>query len=148
MMGDNRQNKVLLVYLPKKFPLRLGKIWAQFGPNLYNLMSHDLLSEDLFEVSWHYEIQKIDKVSLSYFSKNLLLEQYEPNLAQNYTILHHIKCPRDFLSTFQKHSSMMWCNSYYWCNSYWTLFIFANFPNKFLFQTSCNSGKNGAISLS
>ena len=80
MMGDNSQTKVLLVNLPKKFPFRLRAIWAQFGPNLSNLMSHDSLSEDLFEVLWHHEIQKIDKISLSHFSKNLLLGQYRPKL--------------------------------------------------------------------
>ena len=30
-------------------------------------MSYDSLSEDLFEVLWHHEIQKIDKISLSHF---------------------------------------------------------------------------------
>ena len=73
MMGDNSQTKVLLVNLPKKFPFWLRAIWAQFGPNLSNLMSHDSLSEDLFEVLWHHEVQKIDKISLSHFSKNPLL---------------------------------------------------------------------------
>ena len=80
MMGYNSQTKVLLVNLPKKFPFWLRAFWAQFGPNLCNLMSHDSLSEDLFEVLWHHEIQKIDKISLSHFSKNLLLRQYGPNL--------------------------------------------------------------------
>ena len=80
MMGYNSQTKVLLVNLPKKFPFQRRAIWAQFGPNLCNLMSHDSLSEDLFEVLWHHEIQKIDKISLSHFSKNLLLRQYGLNL--------------------------------------------------------------------
>ena len=96
MMGYNSQTKVLLVNLPKKLPFQLRTIWTQFGPNLCNLMSHDSLSEDLFEVLWHHEIQKIDKISLSHFSKNLLLGQYRPNLAQNYTILYGINYSRDF----------------------------------------------------
>ena len=127
MMGYNSQTKVLLVNLPKKLPFQLRTIWTQFGPNLCNLMSHDSLIEDLFKVLWHHEVQKIDKISLSHFSKNLLLGQYGPNLAQNCTMLYQINCSRDF----QKYSSMMWCNSQ-------TLVIFVNFPKKFLFQTSGN----------
>ena len=80
MMGYNSQTKVLLVNLTKNFPFWLRAIWTQFGPNLCNLMSHDSLSEDLFEVLWHHEVQKIDKISLSHFSKNLLLGQYRPKL--------------------------------------------------------------------
>ena len=30
-------------------------------------------SGDLFEVFWHHEVQKIDKISLNHFSENLLL---------------------------------------------------------------------------
>ena len=69
MMGYNSYNKVLLVNLPKKFSFQLRAIWAQFVPNLCNLMSHDSLSEDLFEVLWYYEAQKTDKSSLTHFSK-------------------------------------------------------------------------------
>ena len=96
MMGYNSQMKVSLVNLPKKFAFRLRAIWIQFGPNLCNIMSHDSLSEDLFKVLWHREVQKKDKISLSHFSKNFLLGEYRPNLAQNYTIIYHINCSRDF----------------------------------------------------
>ena len=80
LMGYNSQTKVLLVNLLKYFPFWLRTIWAKFGPNLCNLMSHDSLSEDLFEILWHHEIKKIDKISLSHFSKNILLRQFGPNL--------------------------------------------------------------------
>ena len=49
MMGYNSQTKVLLVNLTKNFPFCLRAIWAQCGPNLRNLMSHDSLSEDLLK---------------------------------------------------------------------------------------------------
>ena len=90
MMGYNSQTKVLLVNLPKKFSFRLRAISVKFVPNLCNLMSHDSPSEDLFEALWHHEVQKIGKISLFHFSKNLLLGEYWPNLAENYTILYHI----------------------------------------------------------
>ena len=32
-------------------------------------MSHDSLSEDLFEVLWHNEVQKIEKIALVIFPK-------------------------------------------------------------------------------
>ena len=126
-----------IISLPKKYPFWLRAFWAQFGPNLCNLMSHDSLSEDLFEDFWHHEVQKIDKVILNHFSKNLILGQYRPSLAQNCTMLYQINCSRDF----QKHSSMIWCNSQ-------TLVIFVNFPKRFLFQTSGNHSKNGATLFS
>ena len=50
MIGYNSYTKVILVNLPKKFPFWVRTIGAQFGPKLCNLMSHDLISEDLFEV--------------------------------------------------------------------------------------------------
>ena len=56
--------KVSLFNLPKKLPFHLRTIWAHFGPNLWKLISHDLLTEDLFKVYWHHEVQKIDKISL------------------------------------------------------------------------------------
>ena len=127
MMGYISQTKVLLVNLPKKFPFWPRASQVQFGPDLCNLMYHDSFSGGLFEVFWHHEVQKIDKVSLNHFSKNLLLGQYGPILAQNWTMLYQINCSRDF----QKHSSMMWCNSQ-------TLVITVNFLKKFLFQTSGN----------
>ena len=127
MLGYSSQTKLLLVNLPKTFPFWLRAFWAQFGPHLSNLMSHDSFSGDLFVVFWHNEVQKIDKISLNHFSKNLLLGQYGPNLAQNCTMLHQINCSRDF----KKYSSMMWCNSQ-------TLVTFVNFPKKFFFQTSGN----------
>ena len=53
---------------------------GQFGPNLvqnYATLSHDSLSEDLFEVSWHDEA--LDKSSPSHFSKKkFLFGQYGP----------------------------------------------------------------------
>ena len=79
MMGV-QQIKALLVNFPKKFPFRLTAIWAQFGPNVCNIMPHDSLSEDLFEVLWHHKVQKTNKISLIHYSKNLLLGQYGPNL--------------------------------------------------------------------
>ena len=78
--GYNSQTKLLLVNLPRKAPFWLRAIWVQFGFNLFKPMSHDSLSEDLFEVLWHHEVQKIVKISLIHFSKNLLLGQYQPNL--------------------------------------------------------------------
>ena len=51
-------------------------------------MSHDSLSEDLFEVLWHHEIQKIDEISLSNFSKNLFwrgnMDPIWPKITQSY----------------------------------------------------------------
>ena len=65
----------IIGYLPKIFSLWVKAIGAQFWPNLYSLISHDL-----FEDLWHHAIQKIDQSRLSHFSKNLLLGQYGPNL--------------------------------------------------------------------
>ena len=49
----------------------------------------------IFKILWHNWAQYVDKSIVSQFSKkNLLLEQYGPNLAQNYTTC--IKCSRDF----------------------------------------------------
>ena len=103
MMGYNSQTKVLLVNLPKKFPFWLRAIWAQFGPNLCNLVSHDSLSEDVFKVLWQHQVQKIDKISLSHFSKNLLLGAIQ---AQSAPKLHNL-ISHQLLQRFQKHSSMM-----------------------------------------
>ena len=48
-------------------------------------MFHDLLSENCFEVLWHYAAQYIDESNVSQFlQNNILFEQYGPNLAQNY----------------------------------------------------------------
>ena len=80
MMGYNSQTKLLLVTLPKTFLFWLRVISAQFGPNLCSYMSHDFLSKNLFEVLWHHEIQQIDRISLSYFCKNLFWGQYGLNL--------------------------------------------------------------------
>ena len=69
MMGYNRYTKVT-VNLPKIFPFWAGVFWAKFGPKLCNIMSHDSLSEDLFEVLWHDEAQyRQTKVVLVIFSK-------------------------------------------------------------------------------
>ena len=57
MMGYNSYSKIRLLNLPKKLPFEARPIWTQFGPKLYNLMSHDSLSEDLFELLWHDETQ-------------------------------------------------------------------------------------------
>ena len=56
MMGCNSYIKVT-VNLPKKISFRTRAIWAEFGPKLCNVMSHDSLFEDLFEVLWHDEAQ-------------------------------------------------------------------------------------------
>ena len=56
MMGYNSYNKVA-VNLPKKFPFWATAIWDKFGSKLCNVMSHDSLSEDLFEVLWHEKAQ-------------------------------------------------------------------------------------------
>ena len=56
MMGCNSWTRIILVYLQKKSLSRRG----QSGPNLAKLcspMSHDSLSEDLFDGLWHYEAQ-------------------------------------------------------------------------------------------
>ena len=69
MMGYNSYTKVA-VNLPKKFPFCTRVIWAKFGPKLFNLMSHDSLSEDLFEVFWHDKAQyRWLKVALVIFPK-------------------------------------------------------------------------------
>ena len=54
MTGYNSYTKVA-VNLPKKFPF--WAIWAEYEPTLCNVMSHDSLSEDLFEVLWHDKAQ-------------------------------------------------------------------------------------------
>ena len=56
MMRYNSYTKVT-VNLPKISPFWARAIWAEFGPKLCNIMSHDSLSEDLFEVLWHDEAQ-------------------------------------------------------------------------------------------
>ena len=56
MMRYNSYTKVT-VNLAKIFPFWARAIWAEFGPKLCNIMSHDSLSEDLFEVLWHDEAQ-------------------------------------------------------------------------------------------
>ena len=43
--------------LTKKVPFLARTIWAQRWPNLCILMSHDSLSEELFEVLWLDEQQ-------------------------------------------------------------------------------------------
>ena len=87
MMGYNSQTKVLLVNLPKKFPFWLRVIWAQFGPNFCNIMSHDSVSEDLFEVFWHHEVQKITKLVFIIFPKISFwgnMGPIWPKIAQSY----------------------------------------------------------------
>ena len=56
MIGYNSYTKVI-VNLPKTFPFWARTIWAEFGPKLCNVMSHDSLSQDLFKVLWHDELQ-------------------------------------------------------------------------------------------
>ena len=102
---------------------------GQFGSSLS--LSHDSLSENIFEVLCHDEA--LDKSSLSHFSKKFPFWAIQAHLAENYTT----NCSRDF----QKHSSIMWCNSQ-------TLVIFVTFLERFLYQTSGNSGKNGATLFS
>ena len=53
------------------------------------------LSENWFEILWHYVAQYIDKGNVSqFFQNNIIFEQYGPNLAQNYTT--HINYSKDF----------------------------------------------------
>ena len=52
MMEYNSYSKVTINLL-KEFPFWAREIWAKFGPKLYNIMSHDSLSEDFFEVFRH-----------------------------------------------------------------------------------------------
>ena len=66
MMWYNSYTKVILVSLPKKFPFWARAMWTQFGSKI-SALSHDSLSEDLFEVLWHDEA--LDKSSFTYFSK-------------------------------------------------------------------------------
>ena len=68
MMRYNSYTKVT-INLPKKFPFWARAIWAKFVPKLCNVMYHDSLSEDLFEVLWHDEA--LDKSSLTHFSKRI-----------------------------------------------------------------------------
>ena len=49
MMGYNSYTKITVI-LPKKFPFWARAIWAEFGLKICNVMSHDSLSLDLFEV--------------------------------------------------------------------------------------------------
>ena len=41
----------------QKVPFQARTTEAQFGPKLWNIMSHDSLSEDLLEVLWHDKTQ-------------------------------------------------------------------------------------------
>ena len=69
MMEYNSYTKIAL-NLPKKFHFWARAIWAKFGPILCNLMSHDLLSEDLFEVLRHDKAQyRWLKIALVIFLK-------------------------------------------------------------------------------
>ena len=64
------------VNLPKKFAFWVRATLAKFGPILCSLMSHDSLSEDLFEILWHDKAQyRWLKVTLVIFPKfrNILL---------------------------------------------------------------------------
>ena len=56
VMGYNSYTKVK-VSLPKKFSFWARDIWAELEPKSCNVMSHDSLSQDLFEVLWHDETQ-------------------------------------------------------------------------------------------
>ena len=102
MMGYNSQTKALIVNLPiKKFRFRIKTIWAQFVPNLCNLLSHDSLSEDPFEVLQYHEAQKIDKSNLTHFSKK---SPFGAIQAQSGPKLHNLishKLLQRFLETFQ-----------------------------------------------
>ena len=51
MMGHNSYTKAA-VNLRPKFPFWAREIWAKYGPIWCNVMSHDSLSEDIFEVLW------------------------------------------------------------------------------------------------
>ena len=44
------------------------RLLIPFGPKLSNLIFHDSLSENFFEVLWHFETQYIDKSNVSKFS--------------------------------------------------------------------------------
>ena len=90
MMGFNIQTEVMLVSLPKKFPSREGQL-VRLGPKLSNLMFHDSLSENFFEILWHDGAQYIDKIIISQsFKKNLLfwrfLEAFQHNGVQQLDI--------------------------------------------------------------
>ena len=61
----------MLVNLHKQSPFGAKAIWTQFGSRLYNIMSHDSLSEDVLEVLWYNEAQWIGKSSVSQFSKKI-----------------------------------------------------------------------------
>ena len=67
MMGFNIQTKVMFVSLPKKSPSTQGQL-ISFGPKLSNLIFHDSLSENCFEILWYFETQYIDKSDVSQFS--------------------------------------------------------------------------------
>ena len=59
------------------------------------IQPYDSLSENFFEILWHNGARHINKSNISQFSKkHLLLEQYGPNLTQNYTTC--INCSKNF----------------------------------------------------
>ena len=72
LIGYNSYTKVALNLL-EKFPFWVRAISVKFGPILCNRMSHDSLSEDLFEVLWHDNADKAQyrwlKVALVIFPK-------------------------------------------------------------------------------
>ena len=68
IMGYNRQTKVGLVNSPKKSPFQAK---AQFGPNLANLISHDLSELGFFLKHFSMmEHNRLIKVSLVSFPQN------------------------------------------------------------------------------
>ena len=129
-------------------------------------MSHDWLSKN-FEMQYD-GVQQLDQSNISQFAKKvpflrkgnlgpvcpcLMIHSLRIYLKFCGMMRHQTKValvtfPKKFLfwaiyttncsREFQKHSSMMWCNSQ-------TLVRFVNFPEKLLFKTSVNSGKNGTM---
>ena len=124
--GYNSQTKVI-VNLPKKIPFlgkgNLGPIWSKIMQPCPMIHSLKIFLK-FFGMMRHQT-----KVALVTFPKELPFWAIQAHLTQNYAT----NCSRGF----QKHSSMMWCNSY-------TLVIFVNFPKKFSFWARGNQGKNYA----
>ena len=87
IMGHNRYKIVVLVNFPKKILFSIKRRnWVQFGPKLFNVISHDL-SQSFFK---HFDMMGLDrlkKVVLAIFplkSSFNTIVQFGPNMGQNY----------------------------------------------------------------
>ena len=69
VMGFNINDQSNVCQFTQKIPFQVRAIDPWFGPKLPNLKFHDSLSENCFEILWHYAAQYMEKRNISQFSK-------------------------------------------------------------------------------